>query len=38
MDLYPWIVIGHVVAVIVSFGAHGVSAFAMFRVKEVKPF
>ncbi len=33
MDLYPWIVIGHVVAVIVSFGAHGVSAFAMFQVK-----
>lgn len=33
MDLYPWIVIGHVLAVIVSFGAHGVSAFAMFQVK-----
>jgi uncharacterized membrane protein len=33
MDLYPWVVIAHVVAVIVSFGAHGVSAFAMFQVK-----
>lgn len=33
MDVYPWIVIAHVVAVIVSFGAHGVSAFAMFQVK-----
>ena len=33
MDLYPWIVVAHVFAVIVSFGAHGVSAFAMFQVK-----
>ena len=33
MDLYPWVVIGHVVFVILAFGAHGVSAFAMFRVK-----
>lgn len=33
MVLYPWVVIAHVVLVILSFGAHGVSAFAMFRVK-----
>jgi len=33
MVLYPWVVIAHVVAVIVAFGAHGVSAFAMFRVR-----
>ena len=33
MDWYPWVVVVHVVAVIVSFGAHGVSAFAMFRVR-----
>ena len=33
MDLYPWVVIGHVVFVILAFGAHGVSAFTMFRVK-----
>ena len=33
MILYPWVVIAHVVAVIVAFGAHGVSAFAMFRVR-----
>jgi uncharacterized membrane protein SirB2 len=33
MVLYPWVVIAHVVFVILSFGAHGVSAFAMFRVK-----
>jgi len=31
--LYPWVVISHVVFVILAFGAHGVSAFAMFRVK-----
>ncbi len=30
---YPWVVISHVVFVILAFGAHGVSAFAMFRVK-----
>jgi hypothetical protein len=36
MDLYPWVVFLHVVAVIVSGGAHGVSAFAMFRVKSEK--
>lgn len=33
MDIYPWIVVAHVFLVIVSFGAHGVSAFAMFRAK-----
>jgi hypothetical protein len=33
MDLYPWIVIAHVFLVIVAFGAHGYSAFAMFGVK-----
>lgn len=31
--MYPWIVIAHVVFVILAFGAHGVSVFAMFRVK-----
>lgn len=31
--MYGWVVIAHVVLVIVAFGAHGVSAFAMFRVK-----
>jgi hypothetical protein len=33
MDLYPWIVIAHVFFVILAFGAHGASAFAVFRVK-----
>ena len=33
MELYPWIVIGHVFFVILAFGAHGVSAFTVFRVK-----
>lgn len=33
MDLYPWIVITHVFFVIIAFGAHGVSAFAVFRIK-----
>jgi hypothetical protein len=33
MDLYPWVVAAHVFFVIVAFAAHGVSAFAMFRVK-----
>ena len=33
MDLYPWIVIAHVFAVIVAFAAHGVSAFSIFRVR-----
>jgi hypothetical protein len=33
MAFYPWVVVAHVFLVIVAFGAHGVSAFAMFRVK-----
>ena len=33
MDLYPWIVIAHVFFVIVAFGAHGASAFAVFRIR-----
>lgn len=33
MDLYGWLVFGHVSAVILAFAAHGVSAFAMFRVR-----
>ena len=33
MDLYGWVVFGHVVAVILGLGAHGASAFAMFRVR-----
>ena len=34
MQVYPWLVVGHVLAVIVAFGAHGVSAFAMFRARD----
>jgi hypothetical protein len=34
MDLYGWVVFGHVIAVILSFAAHGVSAFVMFRVRK----
>ena len=33
MDFYPWIVLAHVVLVIVAFGAHGVSAFAMLSAR-----
>lgn len=33
MDLYPWVVVLHVFFVIVAFGAHGVSAFTMFRIR-----
>lgn len=33
MDLYGSVVLGHVVAVILGLGAHGASAFAMFRVR-----
>ena len=33
MNLYPWVVLGHVFFVIVSFMAHGVSVFAFFRVR-----
>jgi len=31
--MYPWVVIAHVVFVILAFGAHGVSAFAIYRVR-----
>ena len=33
MALYPWVVFGHVFTVILALGAHGVSAYAIFRVK-----
>jgi hypothetical protein len=33
MDLYPWVVIAHVFFVIIAFGAHGTSAFAMFQAR-----
>jgi hypothetical protein len=33
MDLYPWIVIAHVFFVFIALGAHGVSAFAVFRIR-----
>jgi hypothetical protein len=33
MDLYIWIVIAHVFFVIVTFSAHGVSAFTSFGIK-----
>jgi hypothetical protein len=33
VDLYPWVVFGHVFTVILALGAHGVSAYAIFRVK-----
>jgi uncharacterized membrane protein SirB2 len=33
MDLYPWVVMAHVFFVILAFGAHGVSAFSIFRVR-----
>jgi hypothetical protein len=33
MDLYAGVVIAHVFFVIVTFGAHGASAFASYRVK-----
>jgi hypothetical protein len=33
MDLYPWIVIAHVFFVIIAFGAHGASAFVVFRIR-----
>ena len=34
MDLYGWVVVAHVAAVILLFAAHGVSMFAMFRVRK----
>jgi hypothetical protein len=33
VEFYPWVVVAHVVFVILAFGAHGVSAFTMFRVR-----
>jgi hypothetical protein len=33
LDLYGWIVFGHIVGVILSLAAHGVSAVAMFRLR-----
>ncbi len=33
MEFYPWVVFGHVILVIIAFGAHGVSAFAMFAAR-----
>jgi hypothetical protein len=33
VDLYPWIVIAHVFFVFIALGAHGVSAFAVFRIR-----
>jgi hypothetical protein len=33
VDLYPWVVFGHVFTVIIALGAHGVSAYAIFGVK-----
>ena len=33
MDLYGWLVVGHVSVVIVALMAHGVSMFAMFRIR-----
>ena len=33
MDVYPWVVMAHVFFVIIAFGAHGTSAFAMFQAR-----
>lgn len=33
MDLYGWVVFGHIIAVILAFAAHGVSAFVIFRLR-----
>lgn len=33
MELYPLVVVGHVLAVIAAFAAHGVSAYSMFAVR-----
>jgi len=30
---YPWVVVAHIVFVILAFGAHGVSAYSIFRVR-----
>jgi len=34
VNLYGWVVLGHVLAVILALAAHGVSAFAMFRIRK----
>lgn len=34
MDLYGWVVVAHVSAVIFALAAHGVSMFAMFQVRK----
>ncbi|HEU0237330.1 MAG TPA: hypothetical protein VFR14_12900 [Candidatus Limnocylindrales bacterium] len=34
MNLYPWVVVGHVFFVIVALMAHGVSAYALFRARD----
>lgn len=34
MQVYPWLVVIHIVAAFVFAMAHGVSAFVLFRVKE----
>jgi hypothetical protein len=33
LDLYPLVVVAHVIAVIAAFAAHGVSAYSMFAVR-----
>jgi hypothetical protein len=33
MELYPWVVVAHVFFVIIAFGAHGTSAYAVFQAK-----
>ena len=33
MDLYPWVVLVHIVAAFVFLMAHGVSAFVAFRIR-----
>jgi hypothetical protein len=33
VDLYGWVVFGHIIAVILAFAAHGASAFVMFRLR-----
>lgn len=33
MDFYPWVVVAHVFFVIIAFGAHGASAYAVFHAK-----
>jgi MFS family permease len=34
VNFYPWVVVAHVFFVIIALGAHGVSAFAMFRARD----